>query len=131
MELKDFIYQYAKYNKINVDAVLLMENWADVDYDEKYADYLKEYVDLKKIFVNTENHPSIDASFNKMKSTRAAEVYNHLLNLMFQEFDKNGIVINPPKKETIINRLNKTKSTDTDINFNYISELRKIEEEEY
>ena len=49
MKLCDLIYNYAQYCRVNVDAALLMENWTDEDYDEKYANYLQEYVRLKPV----------------------------------------------------------------------------------
>jgi hypothetical protein len=108
-----------------------MENWADKDYDEKYADYLMEYIKLKKIFVNTDAHPSAEAAFTLLKKRRVTEGYEDLFSSMVKEFENNGILLDEPKVNAIKTRLSGFKSSDTDIDFGYISELRKIEEEEY
>jgi hypothetical protein len=131
MELKDFIYNYGLYNRTNVSAVLLIENWNDSDYDDKYADYLKEYINLKNLFVDTNEHPDTTASFEFLKKKRVKEVYANLFDLMISRIKSIKGDLSPGKIETFKARLGKFYLAPEKIDFDYIKCLRQIEEEEY
>jgi len=128
MKLCEYIYHYADYCRVNVDAALLMENWTDEDADEKYANYLQEYLRLKNV-------PSFSkkpkASVSKLQTTRVEEVYSELFKLMLRDIRGAKITIGEPKKKAFKARLSKVAPISNNVNYNYIDELRKIEEEEY
>jgi len=128
MELRDFIYHYAQYCRVNVDVALLMENWTDKDADEKYTNYLQEYLLLKSdpIFLNKTNDAIL-----KLQTSRIEEVYNKLFKLMLENLKEVNPIISGPKEETFKKRLSKIAPISNSINYNYIEELRKIEEEEF
>jgi len=133
MDLKDFIYHYARYCRVNVNATLLLENWLDMEYDEKYSDYLQEYLRLKPLFLNKIANP--DEAVLLLQRSRIKEVYSDLYGLMIDGLVKRK-KISEEKEKTFHERLNKTApltatGTDSDVDFNYVTELRKIEEEEY
>lgn len=130
MKLCEFIYHYAEYCKVNVDAALLMENWTDEDADEKYANYLQEYLRLKPKFINF-NIQQVNDAVLLLQKTRVEEVYHELFNLMIKEIKKVRLAMGEPKKKAIKERLSKVAPITNKINYNYIEELRKIEEEEY
>jgi len=136
MDLKDFIYHYARYCRVNVNAALLVENWLDMEYDEKYCDYLQEYIKLRKIFLNdVKISANPDEAVLLLQKSTIEEVYSDLYRLMINGL-KNRKSISEKKEETFHERLKKAAplpatGTGNDVNFNFVSELRKIEEEEY
>ena len=130
MKLREFIYHYAQYCKVNVDAALLMENWTDEDADEKYANYLQEYFRLKPQIIKLNIQKANDAVL-LLQTTRVKEVYQELFNLMLKNLKKVRITIGEPKKRAIKERLSKVAPISNNVNYSYIEELRKIEEEEF
>jgi len=107
-----------------------MENWTDEDADKKYANYLQEYLQLKPRFLTYNIQKTKDAVL-LLQKTRVEEVYRDLLNLMLKDIKKVHIVIGEPKKKAIKERLSKVAPISNNVNFRYIEELRKIEEEEF
>jgi len=131
MQLKDFIYHYAQYCRVNVSAALLVENWFDKEYDEKYGDYLQEYTRLKSEFFNSakiDTNPGYAVSV--MQRSRVKRAYENLYNLMIDGLKKKHR-ISEAKENTFRERLKKAAPPADDVNFDFIIELRKIEEEEY
>ena len=131
MQLKDFIYCYAQYCGVNVNAALFIENWFDKDYDEKYGDYLREYINLKSLFFGNENiKANAGYAVSILQRARVEEVYDNLYNLMIDGLKKHKS-ISQAKEKAFHERLEKVAPLSDDVNFAYLSELRKIEEEEY
>jgi len=130
MNLYESIYHYAEYCRVNVDAALLIENWTDEDADEKYVNYLQEYLQLKHQFL-TFDIKKINYAVLTLQKARVEEVYQDLLILMLKEIKKVNPIISEPKKKAIKERLLKVAPISNNINYNYIKELRKIEEEEF
>lgn len=128
MKLSEFTYHYAQYCRVNVDAALLMENWLDEDADEKYVNYLQEYLRLKPLLLN--NHKINDA-ISLLQTERVKEVYRDLLGLMLKGLKEIILTIGEPKKRAIKERLSKVAPISDNVNYSYIEELRKIEEEEF
>jgi hypothetical protein len=129
----DFIYHYAKlYNQFNVKAVLLRENWQDKDFDAKYAKYMQEYIKLKRIIVDEGySDEKIIGALNTLKAKRLDSVYKFLFKDMKARLENriNGH-LNPEKEKRLSFKLDKLATMD-DVNFDYLYELRKFEEEEY
>jgi hypothetical protein len=132
MTNKDFIYYYAKiYNQVNVNTVLMRENWEDKDFDAKYAKYMQEYIVLREQFIGKGfSDDKIIASFEVLKKKRLNSVYTYLFNDMLKRLQKTKGKLSSEKLNLIMKRLNKLRSLD-DANFDYLYEIRKIEEEEY
>jgi hypothetical protein len=129
----DFIYYYAKlYNQFNVKAVLLRENWQDKDFDAKYAKYMQEYIRFKKIVVEKGySDEKIIEALNAFKANRLDSVYKFLLKDMKTRLeDRINGHLNPEKERRLLSKLGKLATMD-DVNFDYLYELRKFEEEEY
>jgi len=132
MNNADFIYNYAKlYHQYNVKAVLIRENWEDKDCDAKYADYIQEYIRIKKVFNDKGlSDDKIKAALVGFKRERIKFIYDYLYkNLTFFLEKRNG-KLTPEKKETLELRLNNHRDTE-DVNFEYLHEIRRIEEEDY
>jgi hypothetical protein len=132
MTSASFIYYYAKlYNQFNVKTVLLRENWQDKDFDVKYARYMQEYIELKKIVTNKDySDEKIIAALNVFKAQRLDSVYNFLFTAMKARLGKINGPLNPEKEKALLSRLGKLVTMD-DVNFEYLYELRRFEEEEY
>jgi len=128
MKLKEFIYHYAEYCRVNVDAALLMENWTNYDDDDKYGSYLQEYFRLKPLLLNK---PNIDAKILLLQKQRVAETYRDIIVLMLKNLKAVRITISEAKKKAILERLNKVTTVPNEVNYDFIEELRKIEEEEF
>ena len=128
MKLCDLIYNYAEYCRVNVDAALLMENWLDDDYDEKYANYLQEYFRLKPLLAKSKD---IKAAILLLQKQRVNETYGNVLGLMLGDLKKTNVTISDSKVNAIRNRLLKAVPVTSEINYDFVNELRKIEEEEY
>jgi len=127
-----FLYNYAKhYLQYNVKTVLMRENWDDKDCDAKYAKYMQEYIRIKKEF-DEKNIPDarITAFLEGFKRDRLNSTYNDLFNKMLVGLEKRKGNFSPEKKEALRTRLDKHRAL-ADANFEFLFELRKIEEEEY
>jgi len=128
-----FLYCYAKYyHKHNVKAVLMMENWTDKDYDVKYAKYMQEYIRIRDLSrKNSWADDKIKGALEKLKNNRLNSIYDRLFEEMKAQFkSQKGEALLPPKLEEIKHRLEKHRSLDG-ANFEFLRELRKIEEEIY
>jgi hypothetical protein len=129
----DFIYHYAKrYNQFNVKAVLLRENWQDKDFDAKYAKYMQEYIILKKTAAERKySDEKIIGALNVLKAGRLDSVYKFLLKDMKTRLEnRKSEHLNPEKERRLLSKLDKL-ATMNDVNFDYLYELRRFEEEEY
>ena len=92
MQLNDFIYRYAQYCRVNVNAALLIENWFNKNYDEKYCDYLQEYIRLKPLFLGGKNiSANADNAVSIMQRSRVREVYDNLYKLMIDGLKEHKI----------------------------------------
>jgi len=128
MKLCDFIYHYAEYCRVNVDATLLMENWTDKDDDEKYGSYLQEYIRLKNVPVF---HQKTNVAVLLLQTERVRETYRDLTNEMLKNLKVVRTTISEAKEEAIKKRLDKVTTIPNEISYDFIEELRKIEEEEF
>jgi hypothetical protein len=128
MKLCDLIYHYAQYCRVNVDAALLMENWTDKDCDEKYANYLQEYLRLKPILSKSKN---IKDAVSLLQTERVKEIYEELFKLIIKELKAARVTMSKAKISTIRERLYKAAPISNEIDYNFVKEARKIEEEEY
>jgi hypothetical protein len=128
----DFIYYYAKlYNQFNVKAVLLRENWQDKDFDAKYAKYMQDYISFKRIAAREGySDEKIIEALNVLKTKRLDSVYNFLFKDMKARLEDRKGHLNPEKEKRLLSKLDKLATMD-DVNFDYLYELRKFEEEEY
>jgi len=130
MQLKDFIYHYAQYCRVNVNAALLVENWFDKEYDKKYGDYLQEYIRLKSVFDSERISANPDLAVSALQKSRVRKVYDILYKYMINGLKEHKTICET-KEKAFLERLEKAAPPADDVNFDYINELRKIEEEEY
>ena len=127
MKLCDLIYNYAQYCRVNVDATLLVENWTDEDYDEEYAHYLQEYIRLKPKLDKSTN---IGAAVSVLQKERVKETYEKIFVLMVKGL-RSIHTMSQAKIDAIRERLHMNEPVTGEIDFSFIREARKIEEEEY
>jgi len=128
----DFLYNYAKlYHQYNVKTVLMIENWTDKDCDAKYAKYMQEYIRIKKeIGEKNLSDDKIKAALILFKKSRLNSTYDCLFDEMKERIENKKGAFSSQKLEMLKSRLNNYRSLD-DASFEYLYELRKIEEEEY
>jgi hypothetical protein len=128
MKLCDLIYNYAQYCRVNVDAALLMENWTDEDYDEKYVNYLQEYLSLKPLLAKSTD---VQAAVSLLQTARVKEAYDNIFELMIKGLRAAHVTVSNSKIKTIYERLRMNEPVKNEIDFNFVREVRKIEEEEF
>jgi hypothetical protein len=128
----EFLYHYTKiYHSQIVKAVLLIENWTDKNCDVKYAKYMQEYIRIKNEIYNPATPDTIiTEALAKRRTEQLLSAYNSLFKHV-----RDGLteVKGPLAREKIIalrDRLNRYTLRD-DVNFDFLREVRKIEEEEY
>jgi hypothetical protein len=127
MELKDFIYNYAKiYLKENVKTVLAQENWQDKDCDVKYVRYIQDYITIKALYEDKEEQ-KILAALQLARKTRIEETYKFLFDEMIKNM-RSFYNVTDEIYDKIKKRITPLHNTD-EFNFDYIRELRNIEEE--
>jgi hypothetical protein len=132
MNTADFLYYYAKlYNQYNVKAVLMRESWDDKDCDAKYAKYMQEYLRIKKVFEDQNlSDDKIKAALEGFKKDRLQSTYDYLYDKMLERLEKEKGKLSDTKQKALKTRLDKCRNLN-DTDFQYIYEIRKIEEEEY
>jgi len=132
MNNADFIYNYAKlYHQYNVKAVLMRENWEDKDCDAKYADYMQEYIRIKKELNNKGfSDDKIKAYLSGFKRERIKFIYDSLYKNLTSLLEKRKGKLTPEKTETLESRLISHRDPE-DVNFEYLYEIRRIEEEDF
>jgi hypothetical protein len=109
----------------------MRENWDDKDCDAKYAKYMQEYIRRKSVFQGKNlSDDKIKASLEVFIKSRLNSTYEYLFNNMKKRIENKKGTFSPPKMEAVKSRLEKYRSLD-DANFEFLYELRKIEEEEY
>lgn len=132
MLLKDYVYHYSQYCAVQVEAALLIENWFDQDFDDKYRDYLGEFTRLKPVFMSPTN-TGIDAHPDKavlvLTTKRNAETRNILFNEM-KTLLNGRKKISKDKENALKTRLDRAAPLTDKVDFKYIEEIRLIEEEE-
>ncbi|MCL2763847.1 MAG: hypothetical protein FWD40_01035 [Treponema sp.] len=128
----DFLYYYAKlYHQYNVKAVLMIENWTDKDCDAKYAKYMQEYIRIKEVFKEKNlSDDRIKMALEAFKKDRLNSTYDTLFRDMIERLENREGTFSPQKREAIKSKLAGYKTLD-DANYEFLYELRKIEEEEY
>jgi hypothetical protein len=128
----EFLYYYTKiYHLPIVGAVLMVENWTDRDFDVKYAKYMQEYIKIKHKLYNTGiSDDKIKAALALFKGKKLKSTYNALFNFVKSRLELSKGVLPQKKTAGLKKRLEKYISLD-EINFDYMREIRKIEEEEY
>jgi hypothetical protein len=128
----EFLYYYTKiYHLPIVGAVLMVENWTDRDFDVKYARYMQEYITIKDSLYNPDKPDNkIMAALAMLRENRLKSMYKALFEFVITKLEKSKGTFSPEKKSSLENRLKKYISLD-DVNFDYMREIRKIEEEEY
>jgi hypothetical protein len=132
MKPAEYLYNYAKlYFQYNMKVTLMLENWDDANYDVKNVKFLQEYFSIKNNCIIKNLSPDeIKRELIKYKINRLNFLYDKLYKKMIEPLEKSKGKISPAKENDYHKRLSKYISTD-DVNFNYIKELRKIEEEDY
>jgi len=109
----------------------MRENWTDKDCDVKYAKYLQDYLNLKELTIKRNSADAdILAALEKMKKDRIVKTYDDLFNDVIERIKRKKGSITPKKTAALASRLDKYRSLD-DASFDFMYELRKIEEEEY
>ena len=92
---------------------------------------MQEYIRIKEVFKEKElSDDEIKAALEGFKEKRLNSTYDLLFDNMKKRLENKKGTFSPQKLETITSRLNKYRSLG-DVNFEYLYELRKIEEEEY
>jgi hypothetical protein len=110
---------------------LLLENWDDADYDVKNVKFLQEYFLIKNNCIDKNlSSAQIKNELIKYKIDRINSLYDYLYNDMIRRLEKSKGKISSSEKDDYQKLLSKYISTD-DVNFDYIKELRKIEERDY
>jgi len=132
MNSADFLYNYAKeYLQYNVKACLMIENWKDQDCLPIYHKYIGDYILLRNYQrKNNISDPKMMQSFKYLREERLNFVYNYLFDDVKKRLISKKGKIALEKLNILISRLKPLRSL-TNIDFKYIFELRKIEEEEY
>ena len=133
MNAKDLLYYYSKeYLLYNIKATLMIENWTDKDWCSNYHKFMSEYIFLKNFAVkNNISDEKFKRYLSSLKENRLNFVYSYLFDNVIDRLKLKKGVISPERQNKLYSRLEKYRSfTDPD-DFNYILELRKIEEEEY
>ena len=127
----EFLYHYTKiYHLPIVGAVLMVENWTDRDFDVKYARYMQEYIKIKHELYNLSTpDDKIKASLTLLKEKRLKSTYSALFDFITDRL-KEKMALHPEKTANLRDLLKKYVSLE-DVNFDYMREIRKIEEEEY
>jgi hypothetical protein len=128
----EFLYYYTKiYHSAIVGAVLMVENWTDRNFDKKYAGYIQEYIVIKNgVYDPGKSDDKIKAALTLLKERRLKSSYNALFKFVIDKLEAGGKTLSPEKITSLKERLDKYASLDN-INFDYMREIRKIEEEEY
>ena len=129
MKAEDLLYHYAKdYLHHNVQTVLLYENWFHKILDVKDARYIQEYIAFRNL-VNDNNfsNTKIVQELKYLKKLRIDSIYKKLYNNMIELLERTKKIPYADIK-TIDSRLNVFRSLEY-VNFQYINELRNIEEE--
>jgi hypothetical protein len=128
----EFLYQYTKiYHLPIVGAVLMVENWTDRDFDVKYARYMQEYIAIKgEVYSADKPDDKIKASLALLRAKRLKSTYTALFDFVKSRLEQSKGVLSPEKMAGMEKRLEKYVSLD-EINFDYMREIRRIEEEEY
>ncbi|ULQ60724.1 hypothetical protein K7I13_05490 [Brucepastera parasyntrophica] len=93
MKLKDFIYYYSKiYLTELINEVHIAENWADRDFDVKYARYLQEFINtshvLKKFEEKIKRNLTDDECIKiliSLKKMRMEELYDYLSEVFLKK----------------------------------------------
>jgi len=131
MKTEDLLYHYAKhYMQYNVKATLLYENWFGRTVDVKDIKFMQEYI----IFRNHAIKKNISDAKAKqklkiIKQNRIDFVYKKIYINMIELLEKTRKIPDKEKKAIEL-RLKVYRSLEY-VNFQYINELRKIEEEMY
>jgi len=131
MKTEDLLYNYAKrYLHHNVKATLLYENWFGRTVDVKDNKFMQEYITFRDYV--SDNHFSdtkIKQELRALKRNRIDVIYTELYESMIKLLEKTKKISDNDKKAINL-RLNVYRSLEY-VNFQYINELRKIEEERY
>jgi len=131
MKPEVLLYNYAKhYLYHNVKATLLYENWFGRTVDVKDTKFMQEYITFRN-FVNDDNlsDTKIKLELKALKRDRIDIIYTELYESMLELLEKTKKISKKDKKAIDL-RLNVYRSLEY-VNFQYINELRKIEEEKY
>jgi hypothetical protein len=128
----EFLYYYTKiYHRPIVGVVLMVENWTDRDFDVKYAKYMQEYIAIKgAVYSADKPDDKIKASLVLLREKRLKSSYDALFNFVRSRLEQSNGALSPEKTAGLKERLEKYVSLD-DVNFDYMREIRNIEEEEY
>jgi len=130
MNAADFLYHYSKdYLQDYVKASLMIENWTDKDCLPPYKNYIGDYNMLKN-FLNNKSNANVMAALNHARETRLNHIYNYLFDDVKKRLKRKKGHVSPEKLNMLNSRLSPYRLL-KDVDFKYIFELRKIEEEEY
>jgi hypothetical protein len=131
MSPEDLLYNYAKhYLHHNVKATLLYENWFGRTVDVKDTKFMQEYIAFRD-YVNDNkfSETKIKKELKFLKQHRIGYIYEKLYESMIELLEKTGKITDNEKKSIEL-RLEVYRSLEY-VNFQYINEQRKIEEEMY
>ncbi|MCL2156302.1 MAG: hypothetical protein FWH53_11600 [Leptospirales bacterium] len=127
MELKDFIYLYAKqYHSNLVKVTLAVENWNDQDFDKRYLRYIQEYIKCRDILLNKDAE-NIEIVFRQAKEKRIKDTYEFLFKRAIENI-RQDFILSDTDYDNFKNKLRQFEDKEN-FNFDYLIELRNIEEE--
>jgi len=130
----DLLYKFAKlYHQYDVKVSLMIENWTDKNYYHRYARNIQKYIRAKQLLRNLSD-VQIEDFFNKLKENRLKFAYDYLSNSMKKMLEREKKSLSPEKLEITKSRLDNAWSLDCSNdygNFEFMHELRRIEESEY
>ncbi|MBX7086660.1 MAG: hypothetical protein K1X70_09545 [Leptospirales bacterium] len=129
LSLPELIFLYANnYLKAQVDQVLAEENWSNQDFDKKYWDYVRNYLEIRK---QHEKGPLskelLLETLDRLKKIRLKETHSRLFNSLIGGLRKE-FPITDAVYDAVKARLKPFMEKD-DIDLNIIVEMRKIEQE--
>lgn len=135
MELKDFIYHYSKiYLAEMIKEVHATENWADREFDVKYARYLQEFISaenkMKKLedkIGRTLKEPECRKFFVGLTKIRMKEAYDYIADLFIENIQGHK-TLTVEDLVRIEKRLDSCRQEET-FSMEFLNELRNIEEE--
>jgi len=129
---EDFLCYYAEnYHRHVVKAVLIKENWDDMDFEVEYVRYMDEYREVKEEFEkNNANDDEIEANLTKRREEYLTGIYDYIFDSMKYHLEKEKGPLSPQVLGDIKSRLSEHRHL-THANIQYLHTLRQIEEEHY
>jgi hypothetical protein len=109
----------------------MIENWVDKNHHGKHARYLEDYIRVKDALYDAgKSDETIKSMLARSTKRRIKSSYDALFNNVIEGLARNRGSLSAAKIAHLKKRLEPYTSLE-EINFNYMREIRKIEEEEY